>query len=203
MKKIGILLSGRGSNFISIKSAVDQGRVKGEIAVVISNKADAPGLIYARENGLDAVFADPKKFGSREEYDSELIRILNDKDIDLVCLAGFMRIISPAFVDAFRNRIMNIHPSLLPSFKGLDAQKQALEYGVRFAGCTVHFVDEEMDHGAIILQSAVPVEDDDTETALSERILAEEHRIYPEAVALFCEDRLRIEGRRVITDQVR
>lgn len=203
LKKIGILLSGRGSNFISIKSAVDQGRVKGEIAVVISNKADAPGLIYARENGLDAVFADPKKFGSREEYDSELIRILNDKDIDLVCLAGFMRIISPAFVDAFRNRIMNIHPSLLPSFKGLDAQKQALEYGVRFAGCTVHFVDEEMDHGAIILQSAVPVEDDDTETALSERILAEEHRIYPEAVALFCEDRLRIEGRRVITDQVR
>ena len=198
MKKIAVLLSGRGSNFMSIKKAVDEGFINGEIAVVISNKSDAKGLEFARENGLDAVFVNPKDFDGRESYDGELVRILKEKEVDLVCLAGFMRIISPVFVEAFRNRIINIHPSLLPSFKGLDAQSQALEYGVRFAGCTVHFVDEEMDHGAIILQSVVPVEQDDTDETLSARILREEHRIYPEAVKLFCADKIKVEGRKVL-----
>lgn len=197
MKKIAVLLSGRGSNFMAIKKAVDEGRINAEIAVVVSNKADAKGIQFAKESGLDAVFADPKGFAGREEYDTELVRIINSKGADLVCLAGYMRIISTVFVDAFRDRILNIHPSLLPSFKGLDAQKQALEYGVRFAGCTVHFVDEEMDHGAVIMQAVVPVEQDDTDETLSARILKEEHRIYPEAVKLYCEDRLRVEGRRV------
>lgn len=183
---------------MSIKKAVDEGFINGEIAVVISNKSDAKGLEFARENGLDAVFVNPKDFDGRESYDGELVRILKEKEVDLVCLAGFMRIISPVFVEAFRNRIINIHPSLLPSFKGLDAQSQALEYGVRFAGCTVHFVDEEMDHGAIILQSVVPVEQDDTDETLSARILREEHRIYPEAVKLFCADKIKVEGRKVL-----
>ncbi|ADD69770.1 phosphoribosylglycinamide formyltransferase [Denitrovibrio acetiphilus DSM 12809] len=197
MKKIAVLLSGRGSNFISIKKAVDDGSINGEIVVVISNKADAKGLAFARENGLDGVFVDPKQFESREDYDRELVRILKEKGTELVCLAGFMRIISPVFIEAFRNRILNIHPSLLPSFKGLDAQKQALEFGVRFAGCTVHFVDEEMDNGSIILQAVVPVEQTDTDDDLSARILEQEHKIYPEAVRLFCADKLRTEGRRV------
>jgi phosphoribosylglycinamide formyltransferase-1 len=185
---------------MSIKKAVDAGEINGEIAVVISNKADAGGLEFARENGLEAVFVNPKEFDGREAYDAELVRILDSKEIDLVCLAGFMRIISPVFVSAYRNKIVNIHPSLLPSFKGLDGQKQAFDYGVKFAGCTVHFVDEEMDHGAIILQAVVPVENDDSADDLSARILKEEHRIYPEAVKLFCADKLRIEGRRVLID---
>lgn len=200
MKKIGVLLSGRGSNFMSIKKAVDAGEINGEIAVVISNKADAKGLEFARENGLDAQFVDPKAFASRDEYDAELVRILKEKGADLVCLAGYMRLISPSFIQAFRDRIINIHPALLPSFKGLHGAKDALDYGVRFAGCTVHFVDEEMDNGAIILQAVVPVEQTDTEDDLSARILKEEHRIYPEAVKLFCADRLRVEGRKVYID---
>ncbi|PLX67962.1 MAG: phosphoribosylglycinamide formyltransferase [Denitrovibrio sp.] len=198
MKKIAVLLSGRGSNFISIKKAVDAGEIDGEIAVVISNKADAKGLEFAKESGLNAVFVNPKDFDGREAYDTEIVRILEENGTELVCLAGFMRIISSVFVDAFRNRIINIHPSLLPSFKGLDAQKQALEYGVKFAGCTVHFVDEEMDNGAIILQSVVPVEQDDTEDDLCARILVEEHKLYPEVVRLFCADKLKVEGRRVV-----
>jgi len=185
---------------MSIKKAVDEGKINGEIAVVISNKADAKGLEFAKDSDLNAVFVNPKDFEGREAYDRELIRILNEKGVDLVCLAGFMRIISPAFVKAFQNRIINIHPSLLPSFKGLDGQRQALEYGVKFSGCTVHFVDEEMDHGAIILQAVVPVNQTDTEDSLSAKILKEEHRIYPEAVALFCDDRIRVEGRRVFID---
>ena len=197
MKKIAVLLSGRGSNFLSIKKKLDEGGINGEIAVVISNKADAKGLEFAREQGLNAVFVNPKEFDGREAYDRELVRILRENGVELVCLAGFMRIISPYFVSEFRNRILNIHPSLLPSFKGLDAQKQAFEYGVKFAGCTVHFVDEEMDHGSIILQAVVPVLQDDDDHSLSERILKEEHRIYPEAVALFCADRLKVEGRKV------
>lgn len=192
-----MLLSGRGSNFISIKKKIDEGGINGEIAVVISNKADAKGLEFAREQGLNTVFVNPKEFDGREAYDRELVRILRENGVELVCLAGFMRIISPYFVSEFRNRILNIHPSLLPSFKGLDAQKQAFEYGVKFAGCTVHFVDEEMDHGSIILQAVVPVMQDDDDHSLSERILKEEHRIYPEAVALFCGDRLKVEGRKV------
>jgi len=198
LKKIAVLLSGRGSNFISIKKAVDAGEIDGEIAVVISNKADAKGLEFAKESGLNAVFVNPKDFDGREAYDTEIVRILEENGTELVCLAGFMRIISSVFVDAFRNRIINIHPSLLPSFKGLDAQKQALEYGVKFAGCTVHFVDEEMDNGAIILQSVVPVEQDDTEDDLCARILVEEHKLYPEVVRLFCADKLKVEGRRVV-----
>jgi len=197
LKKIAVLLSGRGSNFISIKKKIDEGEIKGEIAVVISNKADAKGLEFARENGLNAVFVNPKEFDGREAYDRELVRILRENGVELVCLAGFMRIISPYFVSEFRNRILNIHPSLLPSFKGLDAQKQAFEYGVKFAGCSVHFVDEEMDHGSIVLQAVVPVLQDDDDHSLAERILKEEHRIYPEAVALFCADRLKVEGRKV------
>lgn len=185
---------------MSIKKAVDEGSINGEIALVISNKADAKGLEFARDNGLNSVFVNPKDFDGRDAYDAELIRILKEADIDLICLAGFMRIISSGFVKAFENRIMNIHPSLLPSFKGLDGQKQALDYGVRFAGCTVHFVDEEMDHGPIILQAVVPVEQSDTEETLCERILKQEHTVYPEAVALFCDDRLRVEGRRVFID---
>ncbi|TCK61606.1 phosphoribosylglycinamide formyltransferase [Seleniivibrio woodruffii] len=197
MKKIAVLLSGRGSNFVSIKKKIDEGAIKGEIVAVISNKADSKGLEFAREQGLEAIFVNPKEFDGREAYDRELVRILKEKGVELVCLAGFMRIISPYFVSEFRNRILNIHPSLLPSFKGLDAQKQAFEYGVKFAGCTVHFVDEEMDHGNIILQAVVPVLQDDDDHTLAERILKEEHRIYPEAVALFCEDRLKVEGRKV------
>lgn len=200
MKKLGILLSGRGSNFMALKKAVDAGRINARIAVVISNKADAKGLEYARECGLDAVFLNPKEFAGREAYDTELVRVLNSYGVDLVCLAGFMRIISSVFVEAFRNRIVNIHPSLLPSFKGLDAQGQALGYGVKFAGCTVHFVDEEMDNGAIILQAVVPVMQTDSDHDLADRILKEEHRIYPEAVALICDDRVRVEGRRVFID---
>ncbi|WP_277656251.1 phosphoribosylglycinamide formyltransferase [Seleniivibrio woodruffii] len=197
MKKIAVLLSGRGSNFVSIKKKIDEGAIKGEIVAVISNKADSKGLEFAREQGLEAIFVNPKEFDGREAYDRELVRILKEKGVELVCLAGFMRIISPYFVSEFRNRILNIHPSLLPSFKGLDAQKQAFEYGVKFAGCTVHFVDEEMDHGNIILQAVVPVLQDDDDHTLAERILKEEHRIYPQAVALFCEDRLKVEGRKV------
>ena len=200
MKKLGILLSGRGSNFMALKKAVDAGRINARIAVVISNKADAKGLEHARECGLDAVFLNPKEFAGREAYDTELVRVLNSYGVDLVCLAGFMRIISSVFVEAFRNRIVNIHPSLLPSFKGLDAQGQALGYGVKFAGCTVHFVDEEMDNGAIILQAVVPVMQTDSDHDLADRILKEEHRIYPEAVALICDDRARVEGRRVFID---
>jgi len=200
LKKIAVLLSGRGSNFMSIKNAVDSGEIKGEIALVVSNKADAPGLAFARETGLEGIFVNPKDFEDREAYDRHLVSVLNEKNIDLVCLAGFMRIISPFFVEAFKNRIINIHPSLLPSFKGLDAQKQAFEYGVKYAGCTVHFVDEEMDHGAIILQSVVPVEQSDTAEDLSARILKEEHKLYPAAVKLFCEDRLRVENRKVFID---
>ena len=183
---------------MSIKKSIDEGTIDCEIAVVISNKADAKGLEFARENGLKAIFVNPKDFNGREAYDTEIVRILEENGAELICLAGFMRIISSVFVSAFRNKIINIHPSLLPSFKGLEAQKQALECGVRFAGCTVHFVDEEMDNGAIILQSVVPVEQTDSEDDLCARILVEEHRIYPEAVRLFCADRIRVEGRKVV-----
>jgi len=198
LKNIAVLLSGRGSNFMAINESVEAGSISGEISIVVSNREDAKGLEYARLKGLDTLFVNPKDFAGREAYDAEIVRLLQERGVELVCLAGFMRIISPAFVSAFRNRIMNIHPSLLPSFKGLDVQQKAIDYGVKFAGCTVHFVDEEMDHGAIILQAVVPVEQDDDADILSERILKEEHRIYPEAVKLFCEDRLRIEGRRVL-----
>ncbi|WP_022851326.1 phosphoribosylglycinamide formyltransferase [Limisalsivibrio acetivorans] len=198
MKKIGILLSGRGSNFRAIKKAVDNDDIKNaEIAVVISNKEDAAGLAFAKEQGLDTVFINHQDFADRESYDREIVKELNSRNVDLVCLAGFMRIISPWFVEQFENRIINIHPSLLPSFPGLDAQRQAFDYGVRFTGCTVHFVDAKMDNGPVILQRVVEVKGDDTAESLAERILEQEHKAYPEAVALFCDDRLRVDGRKV------
>ncbi|HEY0263817.1 MAG TPA: phosphoribosylglycinamide formyltransferase [Granulicella sp.] len=198
MKRLGILLSGRGSNFLAIAEAIRQGRLPGaEIAVVLSNKEDAPGLEAARELGLTAQ-AIPSKGVPREEHDRRMIAALKTAQVDLVCLAGYMRIISPAFVAAFAERIVNIHPSLLPSFPGLDVQKQALEFGVRIAGCTVHFVDEAVDHGVIIAQRAVPVEDADTPATLAARILEQEHLAYPEAIARVLSGEYAIVGRRYV-----
>ena len=177
------MLSGRGSNFLAITRAIEERRLSGaEIAVVLSNRDDAPGLVSARELGLPA-FAIPSAGRKRAEHDAEMIARLQEYKVDLVCLAGYMRIISAEFVHAFPDRILNVHPSLLPAFPGLDAQKQALDYGAKVAGCTVHFVDEAVDHGVIILQKTVPVHDDDTAETLSARILEQEHMAYPEAIA--------------------
>ncbi len=200
MKNIGILLSGRGSNFEAIARNVAAGRIQAKIALVVSNREQAPGLETARKMGLRTLFI-PSKGKEREVYDQEVVAALKDAKVDLVCLAGFMRILSPVFVRAFPGRILNIHPALLPAFPGLDAQKQALDYGVKFTGCTVHIVDEGMDTGPIVRQAVVPVLDDDTVETLSARILAEEHRIYSEAVCLMIEGNIRIEGRRVILKQ--
>lgn len=197
-KRIGVLLSGRGSNFEALADSVAAGRIpNAEIALVISHREGAPGIERARERGIDARVI-PSKGLERETYDRQVVAALQEKKIDLVCLAGYMRLLSPYFVQAFRGRILNIHPSLLPAFPGLESQRQALEYGTKFAGCTVHFVDETLDAGPIILQSAVPIRDDDTVESLSGRILAEEHRIYSQAVRIVLEGRFRIEGRRVI-----
>ena len=181
-KKLGILLSGRGSNFLAIADSIAAGRLSAEIAVVISNRAEAPGIAAARERALPVLVIEAKG-RKRAEHDAEIIAALREHQVDLVCLAGYMRLLSPEFVRAFPQRILNIHPSLLPAFPGLDAQRQALEYGVQYSGCTVHFVDEELDHGVIILQRAVPVLPGDDEAALSARILEEEHRAYSEAIA--------------------
>src|SRR5215469_14894191 len=197
-KRIGVLLSGRGSNFEALADSVSAGRIpNAEVAVVISNKPDAPGLERAKERGIPARMI-PSKGLERETYDRQVVAVLQECKVDLICLAGYMRLLSPHFVATFPQRILNIHPSLLPSFPGLESQKQALEYGVKFAGCTVHFVDENLDAGPIILQAVVPVHDRDTETELSGRILAEEHRIYTEAVRIVLEGRYKIEGRRVV-----
>ncbi len=197
-KRIGVLLSGRGSNFEALAESVAAGRIpNAEIAIVISNREDAPGIERARERGIDAR-AIPSKGLEREAYDKLVVRALEEKKVDLVCLAGYMRLLSPYFVAAFRTRILNIHPSLLPAFPGLEAQRQAFEHGAKFAGCTVHFVDENLDAGPIVLQAVVPIEDSDTPESLSERILREEHRIYSEAVRIVLEGRYRIEGRRVL-----
>jgi phosphoribosylglycinamide formyltransferase 1 len=197
MKRLAILLSGRGSNFEAIANNVASGAIEASIAVVISNRPEARGLDIARERGLDTVVL-PSKGMDREAYDRRLIDGLRRFQPDLICLAGFMRLLSAAFVREFPNRILNIHPSLLPAFPGLDAQHQALAYGVRVSGCTVHFVDEYLDAGPILLQAAVPVHDRDTEESLSARILEEEHRIYSEAIRIALSGRYRIEGRRVI-----
>jgi phosphoribosylglycinamide formyltransferase 1 len=197
MKRLAILLSGRGSNFEAIANNVASGAIEASIAVVISNRPEARGLDIARERGLDTVVL-PSKGMDREAYDRRLIDGLRPFQPDLICLAGFMRLLSAAFVREFPNRILNIHPSLLPAFPGLDAQHQALAYGVRVSGCTVHFVDEYLDAGPILLQAAVPVHDRDTEESLSARILEEEHRIYSEAIRIALSGRYRIEGRRVI-----
>lgn len=201
MKNIAILLSGRGSNFKTIYNSIETGFInKAQIKAVVSNKAEAPGLLFAKEKGLNSYFMDPSIYESRAAYDTAIIDILQSEEINLVCLAGYMRILSATFVDTFKNRIMNIHPSLLPAFPGLNAQKQALEYGVKISGCTVHFVDKELDHGPIILQKAVEIKENDTVNNVSARILNEEHRIYPEAVRLFVEERLTLNKRKVSID---
>jgi phosphoribosylglycinamide formyltransferase 1 len=197
-KRIGVLLSGRGSNFEALADSVAAGRIpNAEIAVVVSNREGAPGIERARARGIPALVI-PSKGLEREAYDKLVAAALEEKRVDLVCLAGYMRLLSAYFVAAFPNRILNIHPSLLPAFPGLEAQRQALEHGAKFSGCTVHFVDENLDAGPIVLQAVVPIEDADTPEALAERILREEHRIYSEAVRIVLEGRYRIEGRRVL-----
>jgi phosphoribosylglycinamide formyltransferase-1 len=195
--RVAVLLSGRGSNFKAIHDAIREGRINAELALVVSNRAEAPGLQTARERGLEALFLDPKAYPSKEAYDEAIVAELRKREIDLVCLAGYMKIVTPLFCQAFRHRIMNIHPALLPSFPGLHAQKQAVDYGVRYSGATVHFVSEEVDAGPIILQAVVPVYQDDTEETLANRILIFEHQIYPEAVRLYFEGKLEVRGRKV------
>lgn len=195
--KIAIFISGRGSNFMSIHDAILAGKIDSEIALVFSNKEDAPGLKIARERNLGTLFLDPKVYSSREEHEKELINELRRRDVDLICLAGYMRVLSPSFCNEFKNSIINIHPALLPSFPGLHVQKKAIDWGARFSGATVHFVTADVDMGPIIIQAVVPVLQDDTEDTLSERILKEEHKIYPEAVKLYFEGRLEVKGRRV------
>ena len=197
-KRIGVLLSGRGSNFEALADAVSAGKIPGaEIAMVVTNRENAPGLERARARGIEAK-AIPSKGLEREAYDKLVLAALREAKVELVCLAGYMRLISPYFVAAFPQRILNIHPSLLPAFPGLEAQRQALEHGAKISGCTVHFVDENLDAGPIILQSAVPIEDSDTVETLSAKILREEHRIYAQAVRIILDGRYRIEGRRVL-----
>jgi phosphoribosylglycinamide formyltransferase-1 len=199
-KRIGVLLSGRGSNFEALADSVSAGKIPGaEIAVVISNKPDAKGLERAKARNIPTRLI-PSKGLEREAYDRQVAAVLHEYKVDLICLAGYMRLLSPYFVATFPQCILNIHPSLLPSFPGLESQRQALEYGVKFAGCTVHFVDESLDAGPIVLQSVVPVQDTDDEEKLSERILKEEHRIYTEAVKIVLEGKYKIEGRRVIRE---
>ncbi len=198
MTRLGILLSGRGSNFVAIADAIAAGELPGcEIAVVLSNKADAPGLETARARGLTAS-AVPSAGKTRAEHDAAMIAELRAAQVELVCLAGYMRIVGPEFVAAFPQRILNVHPALLPSFPGLDGQRQALEYGAKVAGCTVHFVDEAVDHGVIVVQRVVPVLDDDTEATLSARILAEEHRAYPEGIRMVASGEYQVVGRRFV-----
>jgi phosphoribosylglycinamide formyltransferase 1 len=197
VKRLGILLSGRGSNFEAIAENIRQGRLRAEIAAVISNRAEARGIEIARERGLQPMVLPSKDVG-REEYDGRVVSELQKRGVELVCLAGFMRLLTPVFCRAFPLRALNIHPSLLPAFPGLDAQKQALEHGAKISGCTVHFVDEGLDSGPIVLQAAVPVLDEDTEQTLAARILVEEHRIYSEAIGMILSGRWRIDQRRVI-----
>lgn len=192
---IGILISGRGSNMVALLDAISEGRLDAEVAVVISNIETAAGLQRARARGIETLFINHKG-RTREEHDAEMIRELKRRGVTLVCLAGYMRLISSSFVRAFENRILNIHPSLLPVFPGLDAQRQALEHGVKVSGCTVHLVDEELDHGAIVMQRVVAVRDDDTVESLAARILEQEHQIYAEAVGRVLNEQFRVEGRR-------
>jgi len=195
---IGVLVSGRGSNLQAILDACARPGYPAQVAVVISDRERALALERARTAGVEALWINPKDFADRESFDAELVRELTARGVGLMCHAGFMRILSPVYVRAFAGRALNIHPSLLPAFPGLHAQRQALDHGAKVAGATVHFVDEGMDSGPIVLQAAVPVEPNDTEETLSARILVQEHRLYPEAIRLFAEGRLRIEGRRVI-----
>jgi phosphoribosylglycinamide formyltransferase-1 len=197
MHSLGILLSGRGSNFVAIADSIAAGRIADtRIAVVISNKSDAPGIAIAQERGFNALII-PSKGKAREEHDREVVDALKQADVDLVCLAGYMRLLSPWFVQQFPRRILNIHPSLLPAFPGLEAQDQAFAYGVKVSGCTVHFVDEELDHGAIVVQKTVPVLDADDEHSLALRILEQEHIAYAEAINIVLEGKFEIVGRKV------
>jgi len=195
--RIAIFLSGRGSNFMAIREAVQRGDINADIGLVFSNKEDAPGLGKAREWGLETLALNPKLFATREDYDRAIIGQLDERRIDLVCLAGYMKVLTPELCDAFKHRLVNIHPALLPAFPGLHVQQKAIDWGVRFSGCTVHFVAAEVDMGPIILQAVVPLLQDDTEETLAARILVEEHRIYPEAVRLYFEGRIEVRGRRV------
>ncbi len=196
--RIGILISGRGSNMAALADAVGEGRVPGaEVSVVVSDRAEAAGLAHARGRGIEALAFERRGQG-REEHEREIISALRERGVELVCLAGFMRLLSPCFVEEFRGRVLNIHPSLLPAFPGLDAQRQAIEHGVKFSGCTVHFVDETLDGGPIITQRVVPVLEDDTPDTLAARILVEEHKAYPEAVRLVAAGNLSVVGRRVV-----
>jgi phosphoribosylglycinamide formyltransferase 1 len=195
--RIAVFLSGRGSNFRAIHDAIVGGKINASIALVFSNVEAAPGLLTARERGLETSYLNPRLFPNREEYDKEAVRQVRKRDVDLVCLAGYMRILSSYFCREFKNRCMNIHPALLPAFPGLHVQQKAIDWGVRFSGATVHFVAEDVDMGPVIIQAVVPVLQDDTEDTLAARILVEEHKIYPEAVRLFFEGRLEVRGRRV------
>jgi phosphoribosylglycinamide formyltransferase-1 len=202
--RLAVLASGRGSNLQALIDAIEAGQVQAKIVAVISNKKDAVALERARKHGLPDLFVDPKPFAgrpdSREAYDRALLEVLEKHDVELVLLAGYMKIVTAVLVNAYANRMMNIHPSLLPSFPGLDAQKKAIDWGCKLAGCTVHFVTEGVDEGPIIVQAAVPILDNDTPESLAARILVQEHKIYPRAVQLFAEGRLRVEGRRVVID---
>ncbi len=203
--RVAVLASGRGSNLQAVIDAIEAGTVQAKIVAVISNKKDSPALARAARHGLSGLFVDPKPHvgqpDSRESYDRELLSVLRQHDVELVLLAGYMKIVTKVLVEAFVNRMMNIHPSLLPSFPGLDVQKKAIDWGCKLAGCTVHFVTEGVDEGPIILQAAVPILDDDSADSLASRILVQEHKIYPRAVQLFAEGRLRVEGRRVFIEQ--
>jgi phosphoribosylglycinamide formyltransferase-1 len=200
-RRLGVLISGRGSNLQAIIDAVRDRRLDATIAVVVSDRADAAGLVRARHAGIDAIHLNPRDHADRHAYDSAIVEMLRQHQVGLVCLAGFMRLVGRPLLDAFPNRILNIHPSLLPAFRGLDAQRQALEHGVRVSGATVHFVVEELDAGPIVLQAAVPVHEDDTVETLAARILVEEHRIYPEAIGLVLDGQWRIGGRRFLARQ--
>jgi phosphoribosylglycinamide formyltransferase-1 len=197
---IGVLISGSGTNLQAMIDAIEAKELDAKIQLVLSNRADAYGLVRAKKHGIPIEVLDHKRFSSREDFDQAVVDILRARGVELVVLAGFMRLLSPVFVRAYSNRIMNIHPALLPAFPGLHVQKKAVEHGVRFSGCTVHFVNEECDEGPIIIQAVVPVFPEDTEESLASRILEQEHRIYPRAIQLYSEGRLRIEGRRVFVD---
>jgi len=193
--RIMVMISGRGSNFMKIHDAILDGRINADVALVFSNKEDAAGLQIAKKRGLETLYINPKLYAEKEEYDKEIIHEARKRNVDLICLAGYMKVLTPMFCNEFKNRIMNIHPALMPSFPGLHVQQKAIDWGVRFSGATVHFVSAEVDMGPIILQAVVPVMQDDTEETLAARILVEEHKIYPESVRLFFEGKLEVRGR--------
>jgi phosphoribosylglycinamide formyltransferase-1 len=196
--RIAVFLSGRGSNFVAIHDAIVAGKINAEIVLVFSNKKEAPGLQIAKERNLETLYINPKEYQSREAYDEAIIQEIKKRNVDLICLAGYMKILTSLFCNTFKNKIINIHPALLPSFPGLHVQQKAIDWGVRFSGATVHFVTAEVDMGPIILQATVPVLQNDTEDTLSERILKQEHKIYPEAVQIYFDGRLEIKKRRVL-----